>query len=124
MLNYFSSLVLAFSIEQRKLYVEIDQTVTYKYLPIPGRTVTASLVTVLTLRKGYERDIDGVVKGDEEERESRELWYIAKQEDLYQTEEWIKYMLPVLPTIVRLGKLSVGYLCSVGAAFGKGLKLC
>ncbi|KAJ5052209.1 uncharacterized protein L3040_001968 [Drepanopeziza brunnea f. sp. 'multigermtubi'] len=42
-------------------------------------------------------------------------YYIASQEDLYQTNEWVKFVWPGGATLIGLGQLFAAFLCIVGA---------
>jgi len=95
---------IAFDEPHGRLYVDATQVFTFWF--IPWKHITAELVTVLQLEKcvaprrehpidhpgtrGQASYADVAVNGYGEAEEER--WYIKKQTDLYQTEQWVGFL--------------------------------
>lgn len=89
----------AFDKHNLKLYATITQVFSIFIIPFYKAPVT--LTTVLDLeRKVPDEDENSPTaplrhhQAVEVNGEKRPLYYIAKQEDFYQTSEWIKFILP------------------------------
>lgn len=76
---------LAFDEDKLKLYVNMSQIFTIWLVPFHVAPVT--LTTVLDLT--YDS-----VKSDATTNGDHKLYYISKQEDLYQTSEFVKFIMP------------------------------
>lgn len=78
--------VAAFDETKGRLYVNCTQVFTFWF--IPWHHIIVELVTVLDLEKHKPpNSID----------EDTKKWYIAKQNDLYQLEEWVAFFPFILP---------------------------
>lgn len=78
---------------------------------VPFHVAPATLTTVLDLTTDGSRN-DAPAKGD------KTLYYITKQEDLYQTSEFVKFILPhVGHWLVLAWHLIATIFCVVGATF-------
>lgn len=103
---------VAFDEPKGKLYV--DSTQVFIFWFIPWHHIVVSLVSVLDLEKRL------VVprQGEQQPGEGEEKWYIARQNDLYQTDQWVAF-LPFLSlgarTIVGIMKGLAALACLVGA---------
>ncbi|KAJ5308584.1 hypothetical protein PENANT_c044G02114 [Penicillium antarcticum] len=76
---------IAFDEEHLKLYVNMSQI--FSIWVVPFHVATATLTTVLDLTVDSPKS-DATTNGD------HSLYYITKQEDLYQTSEFIKFLMP------------------------------
>jgi len=90
---------IAWNPDLQKLYIEIQQTCTFRILPIPGRSVPVKFVTVIDVQKGRHQRIqmrNTSVEVDDvmEPEDGDDLWYIKKQNDLYQTDQWFNFLVP------------------------------
>ncbi|KAK6349662.1 hypothetical protein TWF696_005941 [Orbilia brochopaga] len=98
--------VLSIDFEQpsNKLYVGVRQACTFRYFK---RTATVELLTALSLRKARKHDKD--------------VYYISRQNDLYQTEEWVHFLIPCGRPIIEILKLMVGIFCYYLSLIGLSL---
>jgi hypothetical protein len=76
---------LAFDEEKLKLYVNMSQI--FSIWLIPFHVAPATLTTVLDLTSEPVQS-DATTNGD------RKLYHISKQEDLYQSSEFVKFIMP------------------------------
>ncbi|KAJ5087069.1 hypothetical protein NUU61_008376 [Penicillium alfredii] len=76
---------IAFDEEHHKLYVHMSQI--FSIWVVPFHVATVTLTTVLDLTTDPTQS-DASVNGD------HRLYYITKQEDLYQTSEFVKFVVP------------------------------
>lgn len=75
----------AFDEDKLKLYVNMSQI--FSIWLVPFHVAPVTLTTVLDLT--YDSDnSDATTNGD------HKLYYISKQEDLYQTSEFVKFLMP------------------------------
>ncbi|KAJ9254568.1 hypothetical protein DTO195F2_6553 [Paecilomyces variotii] len=103
---------VAFDKEHMKLYVTLSQIFSIWIVPFYVAPVT--LTSVLTLTNyPYSSSSDT----PETQKEDRKLYYIKSQEDLYQTSEFIKFVVPygIGFTIVLLWQTFATLFCSVCA---------
>jgi hypothetical protein len=93
--------VLAFDETNLVLYLNISQV--FKIWFIPYYRAPVTLTTILHLVPGDAVD--------------NEKYFIRSQEDLYQTDEWIKFILPfgIGAAIVRLWYWNAALICIAGA---------
>ena len=97
---------LAFDEKHLKLYIHMSQIFTIWIVPFHVAPVT--LTTVLDLTTDASQS-DVSASGD------RTLYYISKQEDLYQTSEFVKFLVPhVGNLIVRVWHLIATIFCLLG----------
>ncbi|RPB13253.1 hypothetical protein P167DRAFT_136617 [Morchella conica CCBAS932] len=103
---------VAFDEPKGKLYVDSMQVFTFWFTP--WHHIVVSLVSVLDLEKRL------VVprQGEQQPEEGEEKWYIARQNDLYQTDQWIAFLPFLFPgarTIVGIVKDLAALACLIGA---------
>ncbi|KAJ5679963.1 hypothetical protein N7462_008207 [Penicillium macrosclerotiorum] len=97
---------IAFDEPHSKLYVHMSQI--FSIWIVPFHVAPATLTTVLDLSTGSTQN-DVSANGD------RTLYYITKQEDLYQTSEFVKFLLPHLGHwIILAWHLIATFFCVVG----------
>jgi len=93
---------VAFDDKHDILYVNLNQTFSIWLIPFHHSHV--NLTTVLYLEKGVGR---GVTDG-------KERYYIKHQEDLYQTDQWVKFPSPrILPAIVWVWQVVSALVCMI-----------
>jgi len=93
---------IAFDESHSILYVNLNQTFSIWLIPFHHSHV--NLTTVLYLEKGVGR---GVTDG-------KERYYIKHQEDLYQTDQWVKFPSPrILPAIVWVVQCLAAVVCMI-----------
>ncbi|KAL4926401.1 uncharacterized protein BDV17DRAFT_269771 [Aspergillus undulatus] len=78
---------VAYDEQNLKLYVSMFQI--FSIWVVPFHTAPVSLTTVLTLTTDPGEETKGSIEVDGKKR-----YYIQKQEDLYQTSEFIKFVVP------------------------------
>lgn len=121
----------AFDEQQLLLYVSIRQQ--FRLWMVPFYEADVRLTTVLQLAEGDETGPSSVTKRvrkepysyaavadpdlDSNGKSKRKLYYIIEQNDLYQTNEWIKFLLPwgVGSTLMILWQLFATVMCVLGA---------
>lgn len=121
----------AFDAEQLLLYVTIRQQ--FRLWMVPFYEADVKLTTVLQLATGDETGPTSVTKRVRKEPYSyaavadpsldsngtskRKLYYITEQNDLYQTSEWIKFLVPwgIGSTLMVLWQLFATFLSILGA---------
>jgi len=93
---------IAFDESHSILYVNLNQTFSIWLFPFHHSHV--NLTTVLYLEKGVGR---GVTDG-------KERYYIKHQEDLYQTDQWVKFPSPrILPAVVWVVQCLAAVVCMI-----------
>jgi hypothetical protein len=92
---------IAFDEHKLKLYVNMSQIFTIWVVPFHVAPVTLTTVLDLTTdpngeapNRGRYTDTNVVPDGDGKTNGHHKLYYIIKQEDLYQTSEFVKFILP------------------------------
>lgn len=121
----------AYDEQQLLLYVTIRQQ--FRLWMVPSYEADVKLTTVLQLAEGDETGPSSVTRRvrkqpysyaavadpdvDANGTSKRKLYYITEQNDLYQTNEWIKFLIPwgVGSTIMILWQLFATFLCVIGA---------
>ena len=119
-----------------KLYVDIHQHFRLWFVPFYDADVR--LTTVLDLVEGDETGPGSALLGpsdrlkkekpysyaaradpDREHGRLKTVYYISKQNDLYQTSEWIKFLMPwdIGHTLVCAWQLLATFFCILGAIF-------
>ncbi|KAJ5745012.1 hypothetical protein N7533_009882 [Penicillium manginii] len=97
---------IAFDENNLKLYIHMSQIFTIWIVPFHVAPVT--LTTVLDLTTDASKT-NAPTNGD------RTLYYIAKQEDLYQTSEFVKFVIPHIGNwIVIIWHLIATFFCLLG----------
>ena len=97
----------AFDENQLKLYVHLSQIFSLWFVPFHVSSVTLTTVLNLTTDSTRRDDPTSVEKT---------LYYIVKQEDLYQTSEFIKFIFPhVGSCLVLIWQLIAAFFCILGA---------
>ncbi|KAJ5930240.1 hypothetical protein N7466_005733 [Penicillium verhagenii] len=93
---------LAFDEKNLKLFVQMSQVFSIWIVPFHVAPVTLTTVLNLTTESS-------------ESNQNKSLYYIKKQEDLYQTSEFIKFLLPhVGHWIVTAWHLFATFFCIIG----------
>ena len=111
---------VSFDEKHNVLYVGLTQV--FSIWAIPTHRAEVSLVTVLHLVRdtpdnpAHRRALDqGDGSDGLQERTKGKAeggkWYISSQNDLYQTDQWIKFVLPWLAWIVPLWQLVATLVC-------------
>lgn len=102
----------AFDKEHMKLYVTISQI--FSIFIIPFYVAPVTLTTVLTLTT-YPSSASSDTP--ESKKEDRKLYYIKSQEDLYQTSEFVKFVLPygIGAVLVLMLQALATFVCTLGA---------
>ncbi|OJJ50106.1 hypothetical protein ASPZODRAFT_128710 [Penicilliopsis zonata CBS 506.65] len=98
---------IAFDEQNLKLYVTLSQIFSIWIVPFHVSPVT--LTTVLTLTTGQDGASQSLPNGE------KRLYYIARQDDLYSTSEWIKFLIPHIGHwLVMIGQLFATIFCVMG----------
>lgn len=93
---------IAFDDKHDILYVNLNQT--FSIWAIPFHHSHVNLTTVLYLERGVGR---GVTDG-------KERYYIKHQEDLYQTDQWVKFPSPrIAPALVWVWQVVAAVVCMI-----------
>ena len=102
------------------LYVSVHQTFRIQFVPF--YKAQPSLVTKLQLTHARDAGLDpsyaGVVKRAPGSTSTlAQKYYIQSQNDLYQTDEFIKFVLPwgIGSTVVTIWQIFATFLCILGA---------
>ncbi|KAJ5503787.1 hypothetical protein N7463_006661 [Penicillium fimorum] len=99
---------IAFDEEKLKLYVNMSQI--FSIWLVPFHVAPVTLTTVLDLRYESAKS-EAATNGD------HKLYYISKQEDLYQTSEFIKFLMPHIGYWIVFGwHLIATLFCVLGVA--------
>lgn len=97
---------LAFDEKKLKLFVQMSQI--FSIWIVPFHVAPVTLTTVLDLTTDPPQS-DAPTNGD------RTLYYIAKQEDLYQTSEFVKFVVPHIGNwLVQAWHLIATFFCVLG----------
>lgn len=112
--------ILAFDQANLILYVTVHQTFRIQFVPF--YKAQPSLVTKLQLTHGRDAGLDpsysGVVKrAPGTTARLAQKYYIQSQNDLYQTDEFIKFVLPwgIGSTAVMIWQIVATFFCILGA---------
>lgn len=107
---------MSFDAANGVLYVGITQV--FAIWAIPTHRSEVSLVTVLHLTRqvvppSVEYPTSEVMKiGDGDGRDGgKGKYYITSQNDLYQTDQWIKFVLPWIAVVVPLWQIFATLVC-------------
>ncbi|KAK2764568.1 hypothetical protein FQN54_009263 [Arachnomyces sp. PD_36] len=112
---------VAFDKENLKLYATISQVFSIFIIPFYKAPVTLTTVLSLEYRDLDEKSVSPTVPLRQHEREAggetRPLYYIATQEDFYQTSEWIKFIVPfgIGVSVVTVWHAFATLVCILGA---------
>ena len=111
--------IIAFDEQNMLLYVSIHQL--FKIWVVPFYSAPVNLTTVLTLTNEPGTN-QSTLNGEEKNRleEGPKKYYIQSQNDLYQTSELIKFVVPfgIGVSAVMLWQFIVTFWCVVGAILG------
>jgi len=114
---------VCFDERNQVLYVGLSQV--FAIWAVPTHRSEVSLVTVLHLTKEYTHPHEGrrAIEDDdaddddgEEEKKKKDgtvKYYITSQNDLYQTDQFVKFFMPWLWLVVPLWQLSATFVCVV-----------
>ncbi|EAW07033.1 uncharacterized protein ACLA_087380 [Aspergillus clavatus NRRL 1] len=102
---------IAYDEQHLTLYITLSQIFSIWLVPFHVSPVRLTTVINLTTDSGEIDDQKPMVNGD------YTRYYIAKQEDLYQVSEWIKFLVPHVGHLIVLAFQSFATLfCIVGVA--------
>ncbi|KAI9932488.1 hypothetical protein ASPWEDRAFT_22264 [Aspergillus wentii DTO 134E9] len=100
---------VAYDEKNLKLYVNLSQI--FSIWVVPFHVAPVNLTTVLTLTTDPGNDDKHLTNGEQK------LYYISHQEDLYQTSEFIKFLLPhVGHLFVLIFHVFATFFCILGVA--------
>ena len=105
----------AFDEKNHILYVSLQQTFHNRLLPFS--TTTPRLTTVLHLRPGLAGGTANGANGTTRSTSSPTKYYIASQQDLYQTTEFVKFIVPWFDlgsVLVYLWQMFATAMCVLG----------
>jgi len=104
---HVANLSVAFDEDNLKLYIHLSQI--FSIWIVPFHVAPTTLTTVLDLTTDSS-------KTSSPTSDARRLYHIAKQEDLYQTSEFVKFILPhVGHWLVFAWHLIATFFCVLGA---------
>ena len=90
---------------------------TFRLWTVPFHAADVRLVTVLRLARGFSSDAAGWTHRNDR---ARSKYFIAAQEDLYQTSEWVKFVsvFRVLWLVVLVAQVLATAACVLAQALG------
>jgi hypothetical protein len=103
------------------LYVTLHQVFSIQFFPFHKSHVSLTTVLHLTKRQTFPPEIMSHEAKASQQTDGRSKYYITSQNDLYQTSEFVKFVLPWfgLGTIgVMLWQFTATLFCIVGAVLG------
>jgi len=100
---------VSFDEKNNVLYVGLTQV--FAIWAIPTHRSEVSLVTVLHLVQGPEKDVTVLDSTGIPTGQAKNKWYIQSQNDLYQTDQFIKFVLPWLAWLVPLQQWIATLVC-------------
>lgn len=99
-----SAKVHSVSYDEKNLVLYVGLTQVFAIWAIPTHRSEVSLVTVLHLTRQKDLEDDGKLK-----------YYISSQNDLYQSDQFIKFILPWISIIVPIWQFLATIFCVIGS---------
>ena len=110
---------LAFDRHALLLYVTIHQLFSIWFIPFHRAPARLTTVLQLTTDPSFPQSQEQHALKPPQYTSARKKYYIQSQNDLYQTSEFVKFVLPWAGMwLVMLGQFFATFLCVVGTTLG------